>query len=158
MAKNNLSKEKPLLLLFKENELNISNLYALYAKKIPEKEEFWKKLSEEEISHAAYINENSAGDYINSITKIKFSDDIVNYLMDFVLKEIEKTEKKSVFHRNAVLTALRIERSMLEERYFDIFTPKDTLIKKIFKNLTQETKRHIDILEKELTKVSNAKK
>ena len=157
MKKENSKTNKSALLLFKENESNISELYATYAKKIPQKRDFWERLSEEEIAHAAYINECYMGDYIKSITKNNFSDEIISYLMDFVIKENQRAQTKKTLHRNAILTALRIERSMLEEKYFEIFTPEASAIKRLFQKLTKETERHIDILEKELIKISNAK-
>ncbi|MDD3497936.1 MAG: hypothetical protein PHH24_00315 [Candidatus Moranbacteria bacterium] len=142
--------EKPIIILFKENEINISKLYSLYAEKIPEKKDFWKKLADEEIAHAAYINKNIGADGNALIKENKFSRGIVRYVMDFVQKEIDRAEKKRISHDDALRSALRIERSILEKKCFEIFSPSNTAIEKVFKKMNDETEKHLAILIEEI--------
>lgn len=141
---------KPLLTLFEENELNISSLYLLYAQKIPEKHNFWKRLSDEEISHAKSIGKEK--DNIGSITGNNFSYGVINYVMNFVLEEIQKAEKGKITHHEALHTALRIERSMLEKKCFEIFIPTDKKVKDILIKLNKETEQHVKALLEEMRK------
>lgn len=141
---------KPLLTLFEENELNISSLYLLYAQKIPEKHNFWERLSDEEISHAKSIGKEK--DNISSITGNNFSYGVINYVMNFVLEEIQKAKKGNVTHHEALHTALRIERSMLEKKCFDIFIPTDKKVKDILIKLNKETEQHVKSLLEEMRK------
>lgn len=141
---------KPLTALFEENELNISQLYALYGEKIPAKNVFWSKISKEEISHAASIKKNMNG--VDGIVENKFSRGVVKYIMDFVLEEIGKTQKGRPTHQEALRTALRIEQSMLEKKCFDLFTPSNETIKNIFLKLNRETERHVARLQEEMKK------
>ncbi|MDP1619546.1 MAG: hypothetical protein Q8M12_00950, partial [bacterium] len=105
--------DKPILLLLEENELNISSLYSLYARKIPHKGAFWEQLSNEEISHASSLGNGSALiDPAHSIIENKFSRGVVRYVMDFVLEEIRRAEKDDITHFDALQTALRVERSI----------------------------------------------
>ncbi|HAV11704.1 MAG TPA: hypothetical protein DCX32_04175 [Candidatus Moranbacteria bacterium] len=142
---------KPLLHLFEENELNISKLYAIYAEKIPAKESFWSRLSSEEAAHAINVSEGKhATDSEAPVVENKFSRGIIRYVMDFVLEEIHKAHNYEVSHREALCTALRIERSMLEKKCFDIFTPSSETVKNVLCRLNNETERHIEILLQEM--------
>ncbi|MCK9378536.1 MAG: hypothetical protein M0P97_00115 [Candidatus Moranbacteria bacterium] len=145
--------EKPIIILFKENELNISKLYALYALNIPQKKDFWKKLSEEEVAHAASIS----GNYKNTngkdgIVENKFSRGVIRYVMNFVIEQLEKSKSEKISHQDALFTALRIERSMLEKKCFDIFTPVSETLKNVLRKLNDETEQHVEILIDELKK------
>ena len=146
---------KPIIQLLEENELNISLLYSLYAKKIPAKSAFWQQLSEEEVAHAAAINADSAGhDLDQSIVENNFSRGIVNHIMSFVLEESQKAESSETTHFDALYTALRIERSMLEKKCFDMFAPTNTTIKELFEKLNADTEKHVQLLMDELKSIS----
>ena len=144
---------KPILSLFEENELNISKLYAIYAEKVPDKSDFWGRLSQEEAAHASNVSEQThTSDGGTPIAENKFSRGIIRYVMDFVLQEIEKAHAYEISHREALCTALRVERSMLEKKCFDIFTPSSDSIKSVLCRLNNETERHIEILLDEMSK------
>lgn len=141
---------KPLINLFEENEMNISALYSLYSQQIPEKHEFWERLSNEEIGHAAQIGIEKND--TEAIVENKFSRGVVKYVMNFVLEEIEKTQKNPPTHREALFTALRIEQSMLERKCFDMFFPTKEKVKEIFFKLNRETEKHVQQLQNEIKK------
>lgn len=141
---------KPLICLFEENELNISTLYSIYSQKISDKKEFWEKLSNEEISHAAQIGtqkENS-----DAIEENKFSRGVIKYVMDFVLNEIKRAQEEEIDHHEALLTALRIEQSMLERKCFEMFAPSNQRLKEVLCRMNSETERHVQKLLTEIKK------
>ncbi|MFZ2187942.1 MAG: hypothetical protein WAV73_00050 [Candidatus Moraniibacteriota bacterium] len=145
----------PIIQLLEENELNVSALYAIYAKKIPMKATFWEQLSQEEISHAASIKNDSLGlDLEHSIKENKFSRGIIKYVMNFVLEETRKAEESDMTHFDALHIALRIERSMLEKKCFDMFLPTNTTLKDLFEKLNADTEKHTKVLMKELKRLS----
>lgn len=141
---------KPIILLLEENELNIAALYSLYAQKIPSKKKFWDKISNDEIAHAASIGNKKS--YSNEIEENKFSRGVTKYVMDFVVEESDFAKTNNVSHHDALKTALRIERSMLEKKCFNMFAPKDEKLKTILLKLNNETERHIQMLLKEMKK------
>jgi hypothetical protein len=152
-----MSGDRPIVQLLEENELNVSELYALYAKKIPAKCTFWERLSQEEISHAAAIRNDSAGlNLEQSIVENNFSRGIIKYVMDFVLEEIQKAQNSRVTHFDALNTALRIERSMLEKKCFDMFMPTSTTLKELFEKLNADTEKHTEELMEELRRIKRA--
>ncbi|EKE18550.1 MAG: hypothetical protein ACD_9C00299G0002 [uncultured bacterium] len=142
---------KPLITLFEENEMNIAALYSLYAQQLPEQTVFWNRMSNEEIGHAAQIG-NEKDDSEEAIPENKFSRGIIKYLMDFVLDEINKAQHHPLSHRDALLTALRIEQSMLERKCFDLFLPTKKTLQEVFFKLNRETERHVEYLQKEMKK------
>jgi hypothetical protein len=145
----------PIIQLLEENELNVSALYALYAQKIPAKCAFWDQLSREEISHAASIKKDYRElNLEEAIAENNFSRGIIAYVMDFVLAEIKKTQNHAVSHFDALNTALRIERSMLEKKCFDIFAPTNTTLKELFEKLNADTEKHTKMLLEELKRSS----
>lgn len=141
---------KPILDLFKENEMNISALYSLYAQNIPEKSAFWEKLSNEEIAHAIQLGREQKGD--GEVVENKFSRGVIRHVMDFVLEETEKARKTEVTHQDALRSALRIERSLLEKKCFNLFTPSGGTLQAVFSELNEESERHVKILLGEMKK------
>jgi hypothetical protein len=72
--------------------------------------------------------------------------------MDFVLAETARAQRGNITHKNALHTALRIERSMLEKKCFDLFAPNNKTIKKVFDCLNVDTERHVQTLLDEMKK------
>jgi len=141
---------RPIITLFEENELKISVLYSLYAQNIPGKRAFWQRLSDEEISHAAQLGtEKNPTDVVS---ETKFSRAVIKHVMDFVLAETEKAQLGAVSHKSALHAALRIERSMLEKKCFDLFEPNNKTIKKVFDCLNADTEKHVQTLVEEMKK------
>ena len=145
-------KEHSLIDLFEDNELKISILYKLYSQKIPAKKAFWKKISDEEVTHARDIARSFHKEK-ECFKENKFSRGVVNYVSGFVEEKIEEVKKKKITHAEAINTALRIEQSILERKCFDMFMPTDITVKRTIEKLNRDTQRHADQLRKELKKL-----
>ncbi len=141
---------KPLLHLFEENELNIATLYSLYSQKIPAKKDFWEELSNEETAHAAQIGNQKDGE--DPMEENKFSRGVIHYVMDSVLKEIQRAQAKEMSHHEALLAALRIEQSMLERKCFEIFAHSSEQVKAVLFKMNKETERHVEKIHSEMKK------
>lgn len=139
----------PIITLFEKNELNIALLYSIYAEKIDKNADFWRRLSDDEKRHAHIISDNTID---NTIIENAFSREIIDYITDFVLKEIESARKNNITHKKALSTALRIERSMLEKKCLDVFTPASPALRDVFLKLNDETERHIKAILNEMRK------
>lgn len=141
---------KHIMDLFEENELNIASLYLIYAQKIPQEYDFWINLSNEEISHSKSIKDEK--DISTAIIENNFSRGVVKHVMSFALRETEKATRNKITHHEALLTALRIERSMLEKKCFEIFIPINKKVEDMLCKLNKETEQHVAILIKEMKK------
>lgn len=142
---------KPIIALFEENERNISALYAFYAAALPKHKKFWEKLSAEEISHANRISRTKITDGKN-FKDNNFSRGIVNHVMSYVLEELEQAKKGNLAHADALRTALRVERSMLEKKCFEIFQPNSKTVQEVLEKMNKETEGHVEMLLDEMKK------
>ncbi len=146
--------KKSIIKLFEENELNISLLYSLYAKNLPEYAPFWEQLSQEEIAHAKAI----AGAFAETshdeayFEENNFSRGIIKYISDFVAEKIIEAENNTPIHLEAIKIALRVEQSMLEKKCFEIFIPTEASVKDVLQRLNKDTERHAASLREELKK------
>ena len=151
---------KSIIQLFEENELNISLLYNLYSKNIPEQESFWKKISQEEIMHAkaianAFKETNNKEEYFK---ENNFSRGIIKYISDFVSEKTIEAANNTPAHIQAIEVALRVEQSMLEKKCFEIFIPTDISLQKALKKLNADTEKHVTRLRRELERCRKKEK
>lgn len=142
---------RSILEIFEKNELNISELYKIYSEKIPEKKDFWEKISKEEVRHAEEIRK------INKKTEVsfeenKFHQSIVQNIFDFVQKSLQEAMEKDMSHVEALNVALRVEQSFMEKKSFEIFSPNQKTVKEVLQKLNLETEGHIKKLQEELAR------
>jgi hypothetical protein len=147
--------ERSLVDIFEDNELKVSILYKLYSQKIPKHKKFWKKISDEEVMHAREIH-HSLRKEKECFKESKFSRGIIKYINNFLEEKIIEAKQKKLAHAEAISTALRIEQSMLEEKCFDIFIPKNITVKEVLEKLNKDTKRHVEQLRKEAKRIKLA--
>jgi uncharacterized protein YbcV (DUF1398 family) len=148
---------KSIIQIFKENELKVSKLYNLYAQKLTDHKDFWKKIAKEEVDHAQTIGDifpkgQKKDKYFQ---ENNFTRGIVKYVTDFLDEQIKYVEEEKLTHVEAINIALRIEQSVLEKKYFEIFIPTDMTLKKVLEKLNRETLQHVSRLRKELKKQLN---
>jgi len=144
--------EKSLVELFEANELRVSELYRIYAQKLPTHKDFWEELSREEIGHANEIANSYADKSEEHFTENKFTRGVVKYVSDFVDEKITEAKEKKLTHSEAINIALRVEQSILEKKCFEMFTPTNVSIKNIMEKLNRDTEKHVGMLRKELKK------
>mgnify|MGYP001267523561 CR=1 FL=1 len=142
-------KQKTILNLFEENELNVGILYKLYSQKITRHKFFWLKLSMEEVSHASDIHAAFRKNSETLFKETKFTRGVLRYVMDFVEEKIQEARGKKISHIEALNDALRIEQSIIEKKCFELFIPTDNKLKDVLRKLNKETEKHISILRKE---------
>jgi len=145
-------KDQTLISIFENNELKISILYRLYAKKMPKFRLFWNKLADEEVIHAQKIASINIAELKESFQETKFSRGIISYIDDFVEKQINQAKRGKVSHIEALNVSLRIEQSLLEKKCFEIFIPTNKKVKEVMQKLEKDTERHEKLLRKELEK------
>ena len=131
-------------------EFNASRLYLVFANYFEEDYNFWWKLSNEEMNHAALLKTGIEFAKINVIPD-KFIpenvDDIIklNNMFDDIIKEFEKNPNR----QRCFEIALEIESSAEESHYQKIMDDNsgDKIIE-IFKHLNKEDSNHYDRIKK----------
>lgn len=148
-----------ILELFAQNEKKVSLLYSLYSRKKGADKYFWQDLSEQETGHAKIIRRarqklKKRGE---SIKENKYSRQIIEYVSGFIDEEIAKAKKKRVFSDDAFEVALRLEQSMIENKCFEIFSPKNKEIASVMRRLNRDTNKHSRLLLSRIKKNDNKK-
>ncbi|OGI29439.1 MAG: hypothetical protein A2288_01605 [Candidatus Moranbacteria bacterium RIFOXYA12_FULL_44_15] len=146
--------KKSILDLFAENELKISQLYAIYSDKFTDYKDFWENLSEEEIIHAEEIHKMKRDDFEKNFQENNFTRGIIKYVSDYVNQQLEAARDKKLTPEEALEVALRVEQSMLEKKCFEIFIPNYATLKDVLDRLNKDTDRHANMLRKELEKIA----
>jgi hypothetical protein len=148
--------QESVLKIFEVNEKNVVSLYRIYRRRFPESFTTWKKLCNEERKHVQILHELSVkypndADYF---TVSKHAWKMISYVVNFVSKQFDNQLLKKITARDALETALRIERSMVEKKYFSLFNPEIIEVRRAFRRLNRDVERHINILLKALRKYS----
>ena len=149
--------QKELLILLEQCELEISNLYKLFAEKFPSHRVLWNGMLEEEINHAAYLkNLFSLADE----GKISFDEKTTKtYTVKTVIDDIktiyQKTQANQYTLLNALSFSLNLEESIIEKKFYDYFFSNDSDITTMINKIKKETFEHRSKIKKSLEKEKN---
>lgn len=133
-----------------KNEVAVSELYAQYATLFPEYEDFWRRLSKEEIDHAEWIkvlSEKITGDRI-FFNESRFRKQAIQLSVDSIINEFSIAKQKSITLKQAVTTALNIENALLESKYFTVIEGDSPELKSLLKSLSAATIDHRERLKR----------
>ena len=131
-------------LLFK-HEIALSHLYGEYAKRFPDHEDFWSRLSAEEREHAILISKlfetikDGSAKIDGQILKVNALQ-TANRRVNHLLSEVKE---KDIPFINALSTALDIERSMIEKKAFRVFNGDSPEFQQIMLILEEDTEDHL---------------
>lgn len=146
--------KEDILFIFLENEEKIEKLYRLYRDRFPAYRDLWRRLEEKEKTHVRILAalKQRFGHKKNLFKITDYSLKIIGYIGDFIDSRLEKTKSGPISASEAIATALRIERSMVEKKCLKTFKPLALDIENIFKKLNRQTDHHIRILAKAFEK------
>ena len=137
---------------FARNEGRIGKLYRTYARLFPEQKTLWRGLADAEKVHAALLRglqHRFASE--RQLFVVSFAgQQILDYVSNFIGKQLELAEAESLSAQEALQTALSLEQSMLERKSFEIFATKNEEVELVLKRLNRETDGHARLLEKTL--------
>lgn len=149
-------KSESILSIFEANEKKIVRLYQIYRRRFPLAIKTWGKLCEEEKKHVNILQKlrekypDDSGYFLVSRHAVQ----MVSYVVGFVKNQFDKKNTSRISLNSALETALRIERSMIEKKYFSLYQPKIIEIRQAFRQLNHDVERHINILLRALRKYS----
>lgn len=132
-------------------ETHIAELYTAYAKRCPEKKDFWLKIAAEEKSHAAMLK-----GFMRQLDEGYLFINIGSLREDEMAEEIELIDtaameslKIGTGHQEALATALKIEVSHMDVGFYENVDSTLPTFKLIAETLKHATAGHIDRLRKE---------
>jgi hypothetical protein len=134
----------------KRHELTLAKMYYQFAKSHPGHDQFWSKLAREETIHAKMI-ESLERHYKKGhigLSDFKLSVQALKTSISHLEKKIEESKNGNLSLRNAVSIALDIEKSMIDNKFFEIFDLVCGKQERIRLGLEKETLKHRQHLEK----------
>ena len=129
-------------------ELSIAKLYETFATILPESRIEWTVFANEERLHEKWINSlhSLVKDEKLSVEKTRFTVQGTKIAIDFVERQIDNTIKHNIDQKQALNTAINIEKSLLENAFLKVFKLGDPKAKKIRTRLEEATKDHLERL------------
>lgn len=127
-----------------ENEECVAKLYQTYADAFPKEKDFWGKLVRDEKHHAAWLREMARNEESSSyfIDQKRFSPNAVKTYNEYLKDEIKKAEAGEVTLKGALSTALYIEQSLMESKFFSVAQGNSAELYSMIKQIQQETSGH----------------
>ncbi len=125
-------------------ELDISNLYKLFAEKFPSHRHFWEELSTDETQHAAYIKKLST--YIMQglifLDEKKTKTFTIKFIIDGIKSTYAKTKANELTIINALAYSLNLEDSIIENKFYEYLSTHGQNITFLLSQIKRETTEH----------------
>ena len=136
------------------NEVNVGKLYRAYAERFREYCSFWADLASEEVKHASWIRKLAlkVADGTVIINDKRFNASAIKTFSNYLERELIKVNKDDIPLINALSTALYIEESLIEQKYFEVFDGDSIEFKKTMIDLANGTKDHRSKIKELLNK------
>jgi len=134
------------------NEEAVGRIYEAYANKFPEHEQFWFGLAMEEADHSNWIFEllHKVSKGSASIYEDRFHTEDIQRFQDYLEEQLDIVRQEKISFVDALLTALDIEESLVERRFFHVFEGDSEETRSVLEYLASATENHIKIIKRQL--------
>lgn len=135
--------------LLAQNESVLGELYRSYAALLPAQAEAWNGLAEEEELHAAWLRRLLPKLEAGTVTfePARFKPRAIENSIASVRERLAAAGAKTPTEREALGTALELERSLLENGYFTILEADAEELRRTFEQLTRSTRNHLHYVQ-----------
>ena len=130
-----------------QNEDAIGDLYKVYSSKFPAYKTYWDRMVDEERGHAIWLRSlvtTIKDDDRISFDKSSFNPDVINRSISHINRLEKEAREIDLDIMSAASHALVIENSLLEKKFFEIFSGDSVELKRIMINLANAAKNHRD--------------
>lgn len=140
----NNEKQMAIVDLLAKNEEAVSALYKTYADKFPEWQEFWLSLSKEEVGHANWIRDltTKASQGELYIDENRFNIEPIEQFLAYIDERQHEAKDINITIKKALGVAYDIENSMIERKFFTVFTGDSLELKEVLQKLSNATDHH----------------
>ena len=133
----------------RQHKLSLSKMYQQFAKSHPDHNQFWSHMAHEEAMHARWIE--SLGQYYQmgqiGVSELKLNHQVLKTAISHIEKQTDASRNGNLPLLNAVSIALDIEKSMIDNKFFEVFDLADVKYDRIRTGLKKETAKHRQHLE-----------
>ncbi|MEA2081933.1 MAG: hypothetical protein U9O97_04280 [Elusimicrobiota bacterium] len=153
MRKDQLDNVLKTLDAMKELELQMSYLYRECSKADAGREDFWARISEQEVGHAAYIDKmiGIIGDKAQLFSAGRnFNITAVKLVIDGIKSDIEKVKSGKIKGNQLLFMASDLEQSLLEKEFTEIVKSENSQYTELADRIMEETFMHRTLLEREI--------
>lgn len=149
--------QNEILALLTRHELAIANLYAAYAKAFPAMAPFWQDLVLEEKAHADVLRAlaSQLQSHRAFLNPARFNGTAVQSSLDYVIRLTADATSGAILPVKALAAALDIERAMLENNFFAVFSSDHLALQREFVALANHTRQHVGRITDRLVKERN---
>ena len=146
-----MNDKSDILALLAHNEELVGELYRKYAGRFPELKEFWNGLAQAENMHSAWLSHLNSG--ITEKTLIvtdRFSPAAVTTFQNYLIRETADTGQKDYSEKQALTTALYIEKSFIEKDFYQCVTSTDRSTAEVLEAIMDESREHLELIRKKM--------
>ncbi|HNT29530.1 MAG TPA: hypothetical protein PKL83_01085 [bacterium] len=132
--------------LLAQQEDIVRELYQVYAEKFPDYAYFWNDIAEEEMMHGRWIRALQAsvreGDVICAETR--FQAKAIETSMGYIRDKVQEAREEEFTMSHATSIAYDIEKSLLENKFFEVFASDSLAVKNTLQGLAKATQTHLE--------------
>ncbi|MGI2336350.1 MAG: hypothetical protein ACRKGH_06905 [Dehalogenimonas sp.] len=130
--------------LMARNEILISDLYLTYAELFPKLGGFWADLADDEKHHAEWLKQLKSPflEHTGTIS-VRFSANTLEAYGVYLEKQCTLAKSRKINLAKAITTSLYIEKSLIENRFFEIFEGRSQEWTEVKRDLIAETRIHL---------------
>ncbi|NQT32964.1 MAG: hypothetical protein HQ594_04755 [Candidatus Omnitrophica bacterium] len=137
-------------------EQKVSDIYAVYAQKIPEHKDFWLELSGEEVDHVEMIRELGACAAFGRVDYDgeKFNVGELESTLAWLEGLYQDAQKTSPAMEGALVVSIKIERTIAESNCYQAFIPRIPGTSDFLDNMANALREHAERVEDLLSEVT----
>ena len=149
------SEKCDIVTLLARHEETIGQLYRLFADKYEGHGQFWSELANEEYQHAEWIGRlnKRIQDGAGRVRQELFDRGAIEKSLDHINNLIDIVKSDEFSCKEALAEAMKIEESILEKKYYEIFEGNIAEIKQVQYCLEDATREHRERVRKALSEI-----
>lgn len=138
-----------------DHENTISELYTAFADRFVSHRQYWLNIAHEETEHADELRKLfPLADKGNRVLNIaRFKPAAINTSLSYLRDQIRQARSGFMTLRDALSTALDLEKAMIERKFFDILDTPSPEAQSVLITLTDGTQQHVATIESEWQKL-----
>jgi len=115
--------ERSIMCLLADHEHAMARLYRAYARRFPERQDFWSRLADEEDQHAKWLQRLliRVEEGLGCVRPERFDRSAVDDSMQQIARMINEAAKPEFSMAEALQAAMTLEQTLLEAKYFEVF-------------------------------------
>ncbi len=125
-------------------ELAISKLYKIYSQRCPEYSKFWDHISKDEEEHASWLRSLAAlvKNGILEFDSTRFRLKAIETSLSYVYELQEKAKNSNPDMVKFLSTAIDLENSIIEKKFYTVIADEDPDFRKTFSELSKGAETH----------------